>query len=60
MALICSDKETVAEHKDKFENTAMHFAARDGYPDICSFLMKKYPRLVKMKNQEGKSPLSYA
>jgi ankyrin repeat protein len=48
------------DHQDKFGDTALHFAARDGQTEICEFLIKKHKRLVKIKNQEGKTPLTYA
>ena len=38
----------------------MHVAARDGHADIAEVLIKGYKRLVKMRNKEGKSALSYA
>ena len=52
--------EAKIEHVDKFGNSVLHFATRDGHVDICEYLIKKYTRLVKMRNQEGKTPLSYA
>jgi len=38
----------------------LHFAARDGQLEICDFLMKKNKKIARIKNQEGKTPLSYA
>ena len=60
VTLLCKEKETKVDHQDKFGDTALHFAARDGQVEVCDFLIKKYKRLVKIKNQEGKTPLSYA
>ena len=60
MYRLCKEKDNKLDHQDKFGDTALHFAARDGQSEICEFLIKKNKRLVKFKNQEGKTPLSYA
>lgn len=38
----------------------LHFACRDGQLEVCDFLMKKNKKLARLKNQEGKTALSYA
>ena len=57
---LCKDKAIELDHQDKFGDTALHFAARDGQQDVCEFLLKRNRRLAKIKNQEGKTALNYA
>jgi ankyrin repeat protein len=58
--ILSKDKRVNLEHQDKFGDCLLHFAARDGQLEICDYLMKKNKRLGKIKNQEGKTPLTYA
>mmetsp|Transcript_32892 Transcript_32892/g.50295 ORF Transcript_32892/g.50295 Transcript_32892/m.50295 type:complete len:81 (+) Transcript_32892:405-647(+) len=58
--MLAKEKDIKIDHQDKFGDTALHFAARDGQLDVTDFLIRKHKRLVKIKNQEGKTPLSYA
>lgn len=47
---ICKEKDNKIDHQDKFGDTALHFAARDGQTEVCEYLIKKHKRLVKIKN----------
>lgn len=58
--ILAKDQRTNLEHQDKFGDTVLHFAARDGQLEITDFLMKRNKKLCKIKNQEGKTALSYA
>ena len=58
--ILVSDKRCKADAQDKFGDTALHFACRDGQFEICNYLLRKSRRLVRIKNQEGKTPLTYA
>ena len=60
VTMICKEKDNKIDHQDKFGDTVLHFAARDGMGEICEYLIKKHKRLMKIKNQEGKTALSYA
>ena len=53
-------KDMKVDHVDKFGDNALHCATRDGFDDICEILIKKSKRLIKMKNKEGKTALTYA
>ena len=55
-----NDVREMLTNVDIFGNTCLHIAARDGNGEICKYLVKKYKRLLKLDNQEGKTPLSYA
>ena len=46
--------------KDKFDDTIMHFAARDGQLEILEYIINKSKKLINNKNQEGKTALRYA
>lgn len=60
MNILAKDTRTNIEHQDKFGDTVLHFAARDGQLEICDFIMRKNKRVARIKNQEGKTALSYA
>lgn len=60
MNILAKDPRINLEHQDKFGDTVLHFAARDGQLEVCDFLMKKNKKLARIKNQEGKTALSYA
>ena len=47
---ICREKDTKIDHQDKFGDTPLHFAARDGHQEICEYLIKRNRRMVKIKN----------
>ena len=48
--ILASDKRCKVDHQDKFGDTAMHVACRDGQFDILLYLLKKNSRLKKVKN----------
>ena len=50
VTVLAKEKDCKVDHQDKFGDTALHFAARDGQVEVCEFLIKKYKRLVKIKN----------
>ena len=54
------DKRTKVDLKDKFGDTIMHFAARDGQLEILEYILDKTKKLMNAENQEGKTPLKYA
>lgn len=54
------DKEVKIDHCDRFGDTVLHHAARDGYEQICELLCRKNKRLMKIKNRMGKTALVYA
>jgi ankyrin repeat protein len=58
--ILAKDPRTNLEHQDKFGDTVLHFAARDGQLEVTDFLMKKNKKLARIKNQEGKTALTYA
>jgi len=49
--ILCRQKAINLLHQDKFGDTALHFAAREGYVDICDYLLRKEKGLLKIKNQ---------
>ena len=46
--------------QDKFGDTALHFAARNGHAEVCDYLIKNCISLLSITNQEGKNALTYA
>ena len=60
VGLLSRQKDCKIDHQDKFGDTVLHFACRDGQEQITDYFIKKHKRLVKIKNQEGKTPMSYA
>ena len=54
------DKRTKVDLADKFGDTIMHFAARDGQLEILEYILEKTRKLISRTNQEGKTPLRYA
>lgn len=61
LEILCSDGRCKADKTDKFGDTLMHLAARDGQDEIVTYLIGQYGRkLTKCKNQEGKTPLTLA
>ena len=54
------DKRTKVDLADKFGDTIMHFAARDGQLEILEYILEKTRKLMSRTNQEGKTPLRYA
>mgnify|MGYP000970237520 CR=1 FL=1 len=60
MHVLINDPNTKSAIQDKFGDTVLHFAARDGQQDVCDLLLKQNSRLVMIKNQEGKTAMNYA
>ena len=50
------------DRSDKFGDTIMHVAARDGQLEIIEYLLEntKTKKLMSRENQEGKTPLKLA
>lgn len=47
---LCKDKETKVDAQDKFGDTALHFAARDGHQEVCEVLLRRNKKLAKIQN----------
>jgi len=47
---LCKERANQVDHQDKFGDTALHFASRDGQLEVCEVLIKKLKRLLKIKN----------
>ena len=61
LTLLVDFKQTKVDQTDKFGDNIMHFAARDGQYEVIEYLIAKFgKRLFRVKNQEGKTPLSLA
>lgn len=48
--ILAKDPRTFLEHQDRFGDTVLHFAARDGQLEITDYLMKKNKKLARIKN----------
>lgn len=55
-----SDKRTKPDLTDKFGDTIMHFAARDGQFECLEYIVSKSKKLMHRENQEGRTPLHLA
>ena len=58
--LLLSDKRTKLDHVDKFGETILHHAARDGNVEIIEMILAQTERIARMKNQMGQTALSIA
>ena len=58
--LLVKDGRVNILHQDKFGDTCLHFAARDGQVYICNYLCRKDPDVIRVKNHEGLSAIDYA
>jgi len=38
--VLCKEKSLEIDHQDKFGDTALHFAAREGQLEICDYLLR--------------------
>ena len=54
------DKRTKLDHSDKFGDTILHFAARDGQLEVLEYILEQSTKLINRENQEGKTPLHLA
>lgn len=48
--VICKEKGVMLDHQDKFGDSALHFAAREGQLEICDYLLRKGAKLAQIKN----------
>ncbi|CAG9314238.1 unnamed protein product [Blepharisma stoltei] len=48
------------DYQDKFGDTALHFAAREGNEAICVILLRKARNVVNIANDNNQTALSYA
>ena len=55
-----ADRRTKPDLVDKFGDTILHFAARDGQLEALEYILNKTKKLMTRVNQEGKTPLKYA
>ena len=56
-SLLLNDKRTRFDHTDKFGETILHYAARDGNVEIIKMILAQTERIARMKNQMGQTAL---
>lgn len=47
---LLQDKRTKFDKRDKFDDTILHFAARDGQLEIIEYILDKSRKLINYKN----------
>mmetsp|Transcript_21729 Transcript_21729/g.26779 ORF Transcript_21729/g.26779 Transcript_21729/m.26779 type:complete len:101 (-) Transcript_21729:457-759(-) len=58
--ILMSDKRTKFESCNKFGETILHFAARDGQFECLKYILERCKPLTNRTDQEGKTALAIA
>ena len=60
VTLLCKDKRIHLDHQDKFGDTILHVAAREGHEKFCKMFLELGERTARIKNQMGHTALILA